>query len=182
MPQSRPAVDFETVDRLKAEGLSYRKIADRLKTNFQAVYRAHHRVVPSVPSVPGTPTALERTIVTGEPVSTPPEYPSAPVHDVLVQRVDAQDQRLDVLEAFMRAMEQHPMVRQGVSAPSTPEYTAPREWKKSGAEFAVDMPDRLRAYAKAHGRQVREVIDQALRAFLTAHEAPPPVQSPGGKA
>jgi hypothetical protein len=77
MPQSRPAVGFETVDRLKAEGLSYRKIADRLKTNFQAVYRAHHRVVPSVPSVPGTPTALERTIVTGEPVSTPPEYPSA---------------------------------------------------------------------------------------------------------
>jgi hypothetical protein len=178
MPQTRPVVDFETVDRLHAEGHSYRKIAARLNTNYQAVWRAHHGGPGNgVPSTPGTLTALERTVVMGEPVSAPPEYPSAPVHDVLVQRVDTHDQRLDVLEAFMRAMEQHPMYRQGISAPSTPEYTAPRERKKSGAEFAVDMPDKLRAYAKAHGLQVREVIDMALREFLASHDMPLPVPS-----
>jgi hypothetical protein len=170
--------DPVTVRRLyDDEHKSYRAIAELLHSNYATVWRAYRaQLTNGTPSTPdSTPTALERTIVMGEPVSTPPEYLSTPAQDMLVQRVDAHDQRLDVLEAFMQAMQRHPMLQQGTSAPSTPEYTAPREWKKSGAEFAVDMPDKLRAYAKAHGRQVREVIDQALREFLAAHDAPLPV-------
>jgi transposase len=126
MLQRRPVVDFETVDRLHAEGHSYRKIAALLKTNYQAVYRAHHSMPANgTPSAPGTPTALERTIVMGEPVSTPPEYLSTLAHDVLAQRVDTRDQRLDVLEAFMRAMEQPPMYRQGIWSVRR---LAPRIW------------------------------------------------------
>jgi hypothetical protein len=120
---------------------------------------------PSTPSTPSTPTSLERTIVIGEPVSAPPEYPSTPEHVELVQRVDAHDRRLDVLEAFMQDRLRQPAYPPK-STPSVPEYTTPREWKKSGVEYAVDIPDKLRAYAKAHGMQVREVVDLAIRRLL----------------
>jgi hypothetical protein len=165
--------DPSTVRRLHDnDGKPFREIAGLLHSNYSAVWRAYYAALANgtPASAPSTPTARERTIVIGEPVSTPPEYPSTPAEDVFVHRVDAHDQRLDVLEAFMREMQQQARVLQHASAPSTPQYTTPREWKKSGAEFAVDVPEKLRAYAKAHGLQVREVIDMALREFLAAHD------------
>jgi hypothetical protein len=176
--------DPATVRRLyDHDGKSYREIAELLHSNYAAVYRAYHAAPANgTPgSAPSTPTALERTIVIGEPVSAPPEYHSTPAHDVLVQRVEIHDQRLDVLEAFMRAMEQHPSYRKRTSAPSTPEYTAPRAWKKTGAEFAPETHEKLRAYAKTHGLQLREVMEMAFQAFLAAHEAPLPVPDRGDK-
>jgi hypothetical protein len=99
---------------------------------------------------------------------------------VLIQRVDAHDQRLDIIETFIPALQRQPAHLQR-GTPRVPEYTELREWKKSGAEFAVEMPDKLRAYAKTHELQVREVIDMALRQFLAAHDAPLPVPTPGDK-
>jgi hypothetical protein len=166
-----------TVRRLHDDDAKpFREIAGLLHSNYSAVWRAYYAApangTPS--SALSTPTTLERTIVIGEPISASLEYPGTPAQDVLVHRVDAHDQRLDVLEAFLRGMQQHTMALQNTSAPSTPQYTTPREWKKSGAEFAVDMPEKLRAYAKAYELQVREGIDMALREFWAAHDAPLP--------
>jgi hypothetical protein len=169
------AAQWAPYDQLQAtEHLSIRPAAKRMHISFSRLQRAlkarhdasANGTAPSVPArVPSTPTALESTIVTGEPVSTLPEYPSAPAYYHLQHQVDALQSQVDVLSAFMATIQQHPTYRAQCTA-SVPEYTAPREWKKSGAEFAVDMPDQLRAYAKAHGRQVREVLDLALRRFF----------------
>jgi excisionase family DNA binding protein len=176
-----------TIYRWIKQGLRYTKVGGTLYFSPQDVdaWIQRQNATPALthshngaPSTLSTPNALERTIIIGEPISTPPEYPSTPGHDLLLQRVDAHDQQLDVLEAFMKPVEQHPSYRKS-STPSTPEYTVPRKWKKSGTEFAVDMPDQLRAYPKAHGLQVREVIDQTLREFFAAHEAPLPVPAHG---
>jgi hypothetical protein len=178
-------------DQLNAtEHLPIRPAAKRLQISYSRLQRAlkarhdacSNGTAPSVlPEYQSTPTALERTIVKGEPVSTLPEYPSVPAYYHLQHQVDHLQSQVDVLTAFMATMQQHPAYHPSVPA-RVPEYTAPREWKKSGAEFAVDMPDQLRAYAKAHGMQVREVIDLALREFLAAHEAPLPVPNSGDKA
>jgi hypothetical protein len=117
MPQdhrrSREEFPLAEAQRLQAEGQTIRAVADAIGWSFAHTRRQLIASVEQSPAhangTPSTPTALERTIVMGEPVSTPPEYPSTPAHDVLVQRVDTHDQRLDVLKAFMQAMQRHPM-------------------------------------------------------------------------
>jgi hypothetical protein len=172
MPRTRPRsplpFDLAEAQQLRLDGLSYHVIAKRLNTNFNAIYRTLN-----ANGTPSAPPTLERTPIIGESVGAPPEYPSTPAYDVLVQRVDAHDRRFDVIEALMQALQQQPAYLQR-GTPSVPEYTAPREWKKSGAEFAADIPDELRAYAKTHGLQVREVMGIALRECLGAHDAPLP--------
>jgi hypothetical protein len=127
--------------QLRQNGLFCQAVSKQLNTNFRAVYRALNGN-----GTPSTLTSLERAIVIGEPVSAFSEYPSTPQYQNLQQQVDHLQQQIDVLTAFMGTIQQqlayHPN--------STP-------------RVAVDVPDRLRAYAKAHGMQVREVIDLALR-------------------
>jgi hypothetical protein len=160
--------------------LSQRQIAAHFKIGQATVSRrldarANVPVNGTEPSVPpeyqSTPTALERTIVKGEPVSALSEYPSAPAYYHLQHQVDQLQQQVDVLTAFMSTLQQHPTY-DSRSTPRVPEYTAPQAWKKSGVEYAVDMPNQLRAYAKAHGMQVREVVGLALRRLFTEGVAP----------
>jgi hypothetical protein len=162
-------------DRLKDDPQHYssRAIVKMMDLPYARAWRAVQARLPvplngTAPSVPAsTPTALERTIVKGEPVSTLPEYPSTPAYYHLQHQVDALQQQVEVLTAFMATIQQHPTYDPR-STPSIPEYSTPRAWKKSGVEYAADMPDQLGAYAKAHGMQVREVVDLALRRLFAA--------------
>jgi hypothetical protein len=155
--------DWTSYEQLKAQGISERKIAEQLNIPRSTFRREIAKRV-GVPAVhhSAPPTALQPT----EPSSALPVHPSTPV-------LQDHETRLAVLEAFMSSLQADHRFSALISAPeytSAPivHYSVPsvRDWKKTGAEFATDTHEAIKQYAQAHGLQVREVVDLALRRFL----------------
>jgi hypothetical protein len=181
---SRHAVDFDTVDRLYAEGHSYRKIAEILGSNYAKVYRVHQaghpdrkeqpvrrrHLTPSNGAPPSAPDSAppvpivwdatpERIEVMGEPMGAPDSAPeSAP-------RLRDLEARVSVLEAFIATMQRHPA--HVIGAPKGALQSAPiPATKKRGFVIACDLSDALDRYADLSGLQVRDILDMALRRYL----------------
>jgi hypothetical protein len=146
---------------LIAGGLSEYAAAKQLGLDPKALWRAMRKGAPTVRQ--SAPAIDDQIIIDNVKVDPPqPSVPSA------LQYAD-HEARIATLEAFIKALQARP-ASYLLSAPSTPEYTEPTAWKKSGADFAPDMFEAVREYARVHRVHVRVVVDMALRHFFAAGE------------
>jgi hypothetical protein len=99
MPQStrkRKPFNLDEAQRLHEQGLSYRKVAAALGSNYAAVRRAlnaaHDASAPGSPGSPGLPTPIVYGELIGEPIGSP--------------RLDDLESHVNVLEAFIATLQQ----------------------------------------------------------------------------
>jgi hypothetical protein len=177
------AFPWDEYDRLIAEGLSESAIAWQVGIPQRTLNHARKRrerqgapdititdlVVEEIRLDPATASDRSHEILSSN--SAPASHYIAPQPST--PQYDDRESRIAVLEAFMATLQ-----RQPAYLPSTPAIAldrTEREWQKTGVELAADIRDALRDYAKAHGLQVREVLDQALRRYLNGHSRLVPI-------
>lgn len=146
----------EAVLALRAQELSIQKTADALGVSFSRVQRFLARR--KTAEANGAPMMPESALRIKERKNVM-VHPSAPNG---APRLDAIEQRLSVIEAFVATL-QHPPYR--ASAPSTPNGAPHR---KRGFVIAQDLSECIDAYAAHHRLRVMDLLDTALREFLAA--------------
>lgn len=166
MPQdhrtSKAEFPLAEAQRRRAEGQPYRAIAKAIGW-----------------SMPQTRRYLRGEVHLSEPQSEPTTAPVVhpTVHygspDIARQSdVDALATRVEVLEAFIATLQQHPTYPSG--SPNGSPMVHPvhsgspggSPTHKRGFVMADDLFDAIHTYAKAHHLQVKDVLDTALRRFF----------------
>jgi hypothetical protein len=162
--QHTVAVDYASIEKLRAEGKTYRAIAELLSSNYTAVYRAHH-----APPANGVPTTRDRqlpAIRPSQPIAVH-RIDSAVPSQPIASAVDDLTARVATLEAFMSAMQaEHRSLSQSIAlvSPSIAIHRSePPTWVSRGLQVATDMLSAIDAYAIRHRLEKREVVDLALR-------------------
>jgi hypothetical protein len=163
-------IDWDAYDRLKADGLAERKIADALGIPRSTLRRRlAERTGHSAPDAPGSvpTTALQRIETIGEAVSALERIDSAVLMD--------HESRIAVLEAFMSTLQHQAHLasapeRISASHPNVPQRINPPVWVNRGTHLAQDMIEAINTYRHQHRLEVREVIDMALRQFFAAQD------------
>jgi hypothetical protein len=168
---------------LRQQGLSYHAIAAKIGWSF-----AHtRRMLMAIPTNGdhSAPTTLpQRVEVIGEPVSEPSAHQNAPERISASERIDSallrdHESRLSVLEAFIGTLQQQPHLASASDAPQRISASAhsnalqriePPVWVNRGTHLAADMIERIKAYAREHRLDMREVLDLALRRFFEEGE------------
>ena len=142
-PQHRRGLENATVEELRAQGFSYRAIAEQLGSNHSAVYRLLNQSTPD---------------------SAPSGEPGSP-------RLDDIEQRLSVVEVFTATLQRQPLPLNGSPHGSPPVNRSPTH--KRGFVLADDLFHAIHAFAKTEQIQVKQVLDLALREFFARRSWPP---------
>ena len=164
MPQrgrKRQLFDLVEAQRLRAQGISYEKIAAELGSSFGTVYRALN-APPQEPSNGNLPAIRPAQPSAPQRISALPVHPSA-------STLDDHEARLATLEAFMAVWQASQRITVHPSAsvhPIASQRTEPPTWVSRGMHISTDVLASIEAYAVRYRLERREVVDRILHTFF----------------
>jgi hypothetical protein len=173
MPQrahkSKPAFDLAEAQRLYDQGLSYRKVAEQLGSNYAAVYRALTAASTNGDAETTVETVAETVdlAVRDTSINSSLQPIVQPVVQTIVPRLDDHESRIHALETLLATFQQRHELTTPTLQTTARLHTEPA--RPRSIQMETDLFDTLKAFCKAEHRQMKEVLDTALCTFFASH-------------